>query len=187
MRALGWVLVGAAVTLLVGVGAYLLAVLPGQRQPLAAPSPTAAQPTPAPTSQAAASPAVSPEPAARSVTFSELELGTCLTDAHRTEGEGAAIDRLEAIDCAAAHFEEVIHLGAFDDADYPGREALVDRLDDACVEAFPGYVGVPYASSALLLDYLLPTQTSWIAGDRGYACLVYGEEPLVGSVRGSAR
>ena len=28
---------------------------------------------------------------------------------------------------------------------------------------------------------------SWNAGDRGYACLVYGQEPLVGSVKGSAR
>lgn len=187
MRALGAVLVGLAVALLAAVAVYLLAVLPGQRAPLIVPTDGAGSPIVTESPLPSASPTAPPEPEAVPIAFSELQLGTCLTDAHLAEGEGAAIDRLEAIDCVAAHHEEVIALANFADGEYPGRDALVDQLDDACVAAFPEYVGVQYANSSLLLDYLLPTETSWIAGDRGYACLVYAEEPLVGSVRGSSR
>lgn len=188
MRVLGAVLIAIAVAVLVAVTVYLLAILPGQRQPLAMPSDgpepaTASAPTPSSMS----GPSPSPLPAPTPITFSALVTGTCLTDAHTTQQGEGAIDRLEAIDCSAPHYEEVIALGAFSDGPYPGADALVDQLDVACVEAFGPYVGIDYGSSALSLDYLLPTESSWNVGDRGYACLVFGDAPLEGTVAGSAR
>jgi hypothetical protein len=188
MRALGAVLVAIAVTVLIAVLVYVLAVLPGQRDPLELPShkPTpSAESLPTETASPASSP--SPPPIARHISFSELVIGTCLTDAHLVIDDGSAIDSLEAIPCAAPHYEEVIALGTFADRDYPGSDSLIDELDAACVAAFEGYVGIDYGASALSLDYLLPTETSWLAGDRGYACLVFADSPLEGSVAGSAR
>jgi hypothetical protein len=188
MRVLGAVLIAVAVAVLIAVLVYLLAILPGQRQPLAAPTGDAIddpQVTHAPTAGTSVSP--SPAAIATPVSFSALTTGTCLTDAHKLLEPEGAIDKLEAIDCSAAHYEEVIALGAFQDGAYPGADALIDQLDVACVEAFSSYVGIGYGSSELSLDYLLPTESSWHVGDRGYACLVFAEEPLVGSVAGSAR
>lgn len=189
MRRLGITLIAAAAALLIGLAVYLFVIAPSDgsvvtADPTAGPGPVAtsdAEPGPA-----SSQPAASPEPQPAQIAFSDLQLGTCLTDAHLTGG-GGAVHGLQSIGCASAHYEEVIHLGTYTHAAYPGHEALVDELDVACVAAFADYVGVQYASSTLLLDYLLPTETSWNAGDRGYACLVYGQEALVGSVKGSAQ
>ena len=188
MRALGAVLIAIAVTVLIAVLVYLLAVLPGQRAPLEVPTEEPERGTePLPGATDRTTPSPSPSAVTEHIAFSALTVGTCLTDAHVLEAGDGAIDRLEAIGCGSQHYEEVIALGAFADSGYPGRDALIDQLDVACVDAFQSYVGIGYGSSALSLDYLLPTETSWLAGDRGYACLVFGDSSLTGSVAGSAR
>jgi hypothetical protein len=188
MRAVGAVLIAIAVTVLIAVLVYVLAVLPVQRSPLEVPSgePAVSEGTQSSESFEPTAPVTS-STQTRPIAFSELVVGTCLTDSHLSVDGGDAIDRLETIPCAAAHYEEVIALGDFAGDTYPGRDVLVDELDVACVDAFESYVKVDYGASALSLDYLLPTETSWIAGDRGYACLVFADSPLEGSVAGTAR
>jgi hypothetical protein len=188
MRVVGAVLIAVAVAVLVGVLVWVLAVLPGQREPLAVPTRTpVASDTPASAEPASESSPATPSARPTPVTFSALTVGTCLTDAHTLDQGDGAIDLLEAIPCEGEHYEEVIALGDFADGSYPGADALIDQLDVSCVEAFAAYVGIQYGSSALSLDYLLPTESSWNAGDRGYACLVFGDGALSGTVAGSAR
>jgi hypothetical protein len=109
--------------------------------------------------------------------------------------DGTEINDYESVDCDEAHDAEVYALPQHpdgEDAPFPGTEALLTFARDRCLEAFEGYVGIDYASSAIYYTTLTPGETSWeSADDREIVCLLVGEEQgsgfaqLTGSKRDS--
>jgi hypothetical protein len=97
---------------------------------------------------------------------------------------------LPQVPCDEPHDFEVFaiaELAGGPTAPYPGEEpAFLDGLA-VCVEAFEGYVGVPFAESPLDLDVLYPTEASWAEGDREAICSLFPADASVseGSQRGS--
>jgi hypothetical protein len=109
--------------------------------------------------------------------------------------DGAEITDYESVDCDEPHDHEVFALPQHPDgegAPYPGQDALLEFAQQRCDEAFEGYVGTDYASSALYLTALTPSEEAWTdAGDREIVCLLAGEPvdgeftQLTGSKEGS--
>ena len=107
----------------------------------------------------------------------DVAVGNCFDDT----GE-VTIESIEVIDCSAPHDFEVFSVFDIGEQfeDFPGDSILAEQAFDACIEAFEGYVGIPYAESTLWLFPLAPLEDSWQAGDHEVACLVY-ESPDLGA------
>jgi hypothetical protein len=119
----------------------------------------------------------------------ELTVGDCFNDPQEDEfGMGEIV----LLPCSQPHDNEVfalVELPATDGAPYPDEEQLGADSDDACVQPFAPYVGVPYEQSSLWLFSLYPDPAGWRKGDRVVMCVLYdgGLEKLVGSVANSGR
>ena len=99
---------------------------------------------------------------------------------------------VEAVPCSSPHDAEAFAL--FDigtsASGYPGPSAVSQAAEDGCIQRFHAFVGRPYETSELYLDWLEPTEDSWNdLGDREIACgLVSGDgSQLTGSMRGSGK
>lgn len=126
-----------------------------------------------------------------SITLDELVVGDCI-DIADADGEAVEVGRARRSDCSEPHGLEVFHIASLNDdpaAPYPGDEAVLGAADQVCLDAFAPYVGIDYVDSSLEIAHLRPDQNVWLSGDRTVRCAVQDRalEPLVGSVRGSAR
>ena len=197
MRVAWGVAIALAVTALVSVAVYVIVVAPDEGVPTSEPP---AGPTrdaeyvpqgPSPSEQVLPNIdlTVAPSPVGTPVTFSDLAIGTCLLSpyTHITGDDREPLARLEAVPCADSHFEEVYVLGHIANGDYPGDEPLVAQVQATCVAEYPDYVGKDYASSAYSIDMFYPTEASWAADDRAFACLAYSDNGIEGSVAGVGR
>lgn len=105
----------------------------------------------------------------------------------RPVGNGSPI--FLRLDCALPHQHEVFATFDYTDSKaYPGAEALLTQAKQRCPGAWAAYVGQPYETSRLGIDYLLPDEGGWGNGIRHVVgCLVVdpATERRVGSVRGS--
>jgi uncharacterized protein DUF4190/putative regulator of septum formation len=120
------------------------------------------------------------------VRYSRLQPGDCYEDPGSTAGEV----RLQS--CSDEHDREafaVIDHPAPEGASFPGRESLRRYADDECTARFSAYVGRAYDQSQLEVVFILPSRDAW--DDLDFRRIVCGvsnadDEPLVGTVRGSA-
>lgn len=91
---------------------------------------------------------------------------------------------LEAVPCGDDHLYEIYHL--FDvDMDEFDSAAIDAAAGDGCVDAFEGYMGVPFETSYYTFDALQPSAGSWEAGDREVVCFATPKNglPLAGTAR----
>jgi hypothetical protein len=117
-----------------------------------------------------------------------LTVGDCLNGIQEGKTVTSSVSR--AVDCATAHDDEIVgsvtHPGA---ASYPRQPALLQYGSAPCVSAFQQYVGVDFERSSLEMLEVVPTDVTWLKGDRHISCVVLTRDGsrLTGSVRGTAR
>ena len=94
-----------------------------------------------------------------------------------------------AVDCDAAHDNEVVGETTYTGSGgFPGNDALGNFARVPCLEAFRSYVGVDFETSSLDMIFIVPTDVSWLKGDRLISCVALSKDgKLTGSVKGSAR
>jgi hypothetical protein len=123
------------------------------------------------------------------VAADELVVGDCLD---WPDPDVDVVDRVDGIPCDEPHDAEIYaitRLSAGPGEPYPGFDGLIDEAADACVEAFEGYVGIPYELDEFLyFDFFSPTEKGWAAGDREIVCMAYriDDGKLTVSVRAEA-
>ena len=102
---------------------------------------------------------------------SELVAGDCFD-----EPGTADVLSVTTIPCDEPHDYEVFAVVRFDLAEftpYPGQSLIGEMAAVDCLERFESYVGSAYATSALDIATLSPTNQSWVEGDRGATCAAY--------------
>jgi hypothetical protein len=91
---------------------------------------------------------------------------------------------VDVVPCAVSHVGQIFDVGALPDGDFPGADAVRSAVRDECATAWhdgaaasdgPASDGPASdggaGAAALSLTMLLPTQTGWSSGDRGFACV----------------
>jgi hypothetical protein len=113
-----------------------------------------------------------------------LAVGDCLNDTSGTE-----VTEVPNVDCADEHDFEVYSDFEIEGSEFPGDDAVDTEADTRCLDAFEGFVGVPYDDSVYGYTYFTPTEGSWTdGGDRLVSCLVGDPEGKVtGSLQGVAQ
>lgn len=148
------------------------------------PSPSAETPSDEPTREPSPSTVATPPPGAETVTFDDLEVGQCIPYMEWTE----EVSVLPIVPCDQPHTDEVYYIFDAEDGDFPGDDALQSLATERCDAAFADYVGVPYADSVLANYWFVPTEMSWNRlKDRTIQCIVYSDDEVTESFRGSAR
>ena len=112
-----------------------------------------------------------------------IQRGDCIYDLSR----GEVISQVWRVPCTDEHRFEVY--ASFNlDVEYPGDELLYEFAGERCLDAFEGYVGMPFdADPELYSTHFVPTEEGWFdAGDRRVTCLVYrwpddASEPVFGT------
>jgi hypothetical protein len=114
----------------------------------------------------------------------ELFPGDCFNDADVVSDSEDYIDQITTVSCDVPHDNEVVLAYEFPDTPFPSDSAVTDELDRVCADAWPGYVGIPYAESILYYIYFSPDAVAWEMGNRMGICAAYDGtlEPLTGSV-----
>ncbi|MGH8936240.1 MAG: septum formation family protein [Acidimicrobiia bacterium] len=117
----------------------------------------------------------------------EVEVGDCFND---PEDLSAVVD-VEAVPCQQAHDNEIFALPQYPagpEEAYPGDEEVDSFAEQACLEAFAGYVGIPYEDSVFIYGTISPRAETWADGDREVICILYDpDQKLEGSMQGSRR
>lgn len=100
-----------------------------------------------------------------------LRVGDCLNEMDSTED---AVSEVPKIDCEEPHDFEVFHTSDLSGDDtFPGEEEVAGLADDACLDAFEGFVGVDWEESTLEYTTLFPTAEGWEDhDDREALCMV---------------
>lgn len=107
-----------------------------------------------------------------------LQVGDCLNDATAAE----TVETIPTVPCSEPHDSEIYASIIMSGDTFPGTEAVIAEADAACLDAFPGFVGIDYADSIYFFSYYFPTEGSWEGGDREILCTIYDE---AGQVTGS--
>lgn len=115
----------------------------------------------------------------------ELRAGDCFDLKGPTEEDVADVD---AKPCTEPHEFEMFFVGDLPQGDYPA-DSISAFLETECVRAFDAYVGLAYAQSALDIRALIPSESSWDAGDHAVKCMVSDpiDEELTSSMRNASR
>lgn len=119
------------------------------------------------------------------VSVFDLEVGDCWT--------GATDDVLEVevMPCDQPHVFEVYTLVDYTDGgdEYPGETAIQGFSESVCLDAFSAYVGTDYETSEFFYFPLVPSESTWAAGDREVVCNLTVEDrsEWTGSGRDSGR
>lgn len=128
----------------------------------------------------------------------DLAVGECfnaptdLDEELGAEPDGAAVPALTVVPCEEPHAGEVYAVLLHPDAQgspYPGQQQVLDFGTQTCVEAFPGFVGIPYEESVYQVYTFVPDERSWVAGLRTLNCSVaeMSGAPITGTARDTAR
>lgn len=146
---------------------------------------TATESSPAGTETSAASGTSAAAEDPEQVHSLDLNVGDCLTD----ETSEGSIEEVGVVDCAQPHTGEIYH--GFDVAEGPDGQ-IPDTIDadaeNGCVDAFAGFVGVPWEQSVLGISWMQPSPDTWEAGDREVLCVVMEDGvDTTGSLEGSNR
>ena len=117
-----------------------------------------------------------------------LEVGTCV-DGIR-EDVALSASSFRAVDCAKPHDDEVVGSTTFaGSGSYPGQASLWASAEAPCITAFEAYVGGSFDTSSLMMIPIIPSDVTWLKGDRTIACVALAASgaKLTGSVRGTGR
>ncbi|MEA2009164.1 MAG: septum formation family protein, partial [Actinomycetota bacterium] len=93
-----------------------------------------------------------------------LQVGQCLDNDELDKY--LAGDEFSLVSCDDPHDTEAYLRYEFAAGPYPGDETITEELKDVCRDAFEGYVGAGFESSALNFWALWPTQGAWESGNR---------------------
>lgn len=117
----------------------------------------------------------------------DLAVGDCFDDGDISLGEVEEVGDVPLVECAEPHDNEVYAVATVEGDLFPGEAAIQSEGDAVCFDAFEGFVGLDYQSSALEFGWLVPTADSWDEGDRLVACFIYRMdlEKVRGSLEGS--
>ena len=118
----------------------------------------------------------------------KLDVGTCV-DGIR-ENVTLSASNYRAVDCAKPHDNEVVGSTTFaGSGGYPGESVLGNYALTPCVAAFETYVGGSFDASSLTMIPIIPTDLTWLKGDRTIACVVLSSSGamLTGSIRGTGQ
>ncbi|NNC12678.1 hypothetical protein HII28_12415 [Planctomonas sp. JC2975] len=138
-------------------------------------STTPATTTPTPSATATAGPST--------VAFASLAVGACLTLPAGSDQQAPAT--APVVPCAQAHTSEVYALPGLPDPAFPGDDTVTAQSDDACQNAFAGYVGVDVYDTQLNFSTFTPSQADWAAGMTHATCVVFSTQgDTTGSVKG---
>ena len=134
-------------------------------------------------SPAAETSAPAPAPAeSAEVNVYDLEVGDCVAEAG-----GFTV---QTVPCSEPHGEEVFAAADLPDGsgDFPGHEAIDVQAEELCTAEFEGFVGLPYEDSMLRMNFVIPSEERWDAGDRVVlARSTTRPARSAGSLRGSER
>lgn len=113
----------------------------------------------------------------------ELTVGMCLDETFAT----GTVQDVPELPCDQPHWGEIYDLFDIEGDVFPGDAAVNTAAEEGCLASFAGYVGIDFAQSILLVNYLVPTEQSWTGGDdREVVCFAYSDgEPLTGSAQGT--
>ena len=103
-----------------------------------------------------------------------LVVGDCLNEMEVSHDD--SVSTVPIVDCSEPHDLEVYYGNSLDrDLEYPGREEVVELVDEGCYEAFETFVGIPAEQSALVTQTLFPLEEGWDLGERDY---LWGVAPV---------
>jgi hypothetical protein len=113
-----------------------------------------------------------------------LDVGTCLNDPNTFDL--VASSDVPVVDCATPHDNEVYANEDLAGDEYPGQSETASRADEVCLPAFEDYIGEPYLTSIYEFSWFVPSDESWIGGDREVICFAYDASftKITGSIRG---
>jgi hypothetical protein len=121
----------------------------------------------------------------------DLAVGDCFDDPAAFEApdeESFVSEDLVLLPCDEPHGFEVYHVSDVAAADYPGEDAVLDEVDQVCIDAFEPFVGLPYEESVIEVIYYYPTEETWTnLDDRSMVCAVSEGEGTTGSLRDARR
>ncbi|GAA4765249.1 MULTISPECIES: septum formation family protein [Microbacterium] len=113
-----------------------------------------------------------------------VAVGDCIG----TPAEGEVTD-VEVVPCDQPHDGEVYYEVTMPDGDWPGDQAVSDAADEGCIGAFEAFIGTPYDTSAIYVQYLTPTEATWTdptLNDRLISCIAYQDgQQTTGTLEGS--
>ena len=93
------------------------------------------------------------------------EVGQCFT----IPADATTTEDTRLVDCTSPHDGEVFAVMTLE-GDFPGQDALVAQAEEFCLAQFDGYVGTPFADSALTFGYTFPGQDQWGTSDPAITC-----------------
>jgi hypothetical protein len=101
-----------------------------------------------------------------------LRVGDCLNDATASE----TVDAIATVPCSEPHDSEIYASFVVEGDTFPGTESLLAQAEEACLGAFPDFVGIPYADSIYFYSYYFPTEGSWNdRDDREVLCTIFAD------------
>lgn len=102
------------------------------------------------------------------------------------EEDGNTLSQIQGVPCTELHDAEIVGEISFNDASYPGQEALLSRMIDTCISAYEDYTGASYYDSPHDVFPMVPVSESWAQGDRRGQCFAVNVEDkqLGASLRG---
>jgi hypothetical protein len=117
----------------------------------------------------------------------DLSVGDCFDDPAALEApteESFVSGDLVLLPCDEPHAFEVYHVSDAGSSEFPGEEALLDEVDEVCLDAFEPFIGLRYEESVVEVFYYYPTEDTWTAlDDRAIVCAVTDGEATTGSLR----
>jgi hypothetical protein len=116
------------------------------------------------------------------VMFNALEVGDCLPKVPT-----GTVFAVKVSPCGDPHKAEVYAVYDMDDGPYPGDKQMDRLADGGCWKRFKSFVGLGYNQSHLEFSFLSSTREAWRSHSRTVICMVYGNAPTTGTLRGSRR
>lgn len=140
----------------------------------------------APTAAASAEPVEGSNP---KVTLDKVKVGDCAIDPLRKKeaAPDAAVRAVRVVPCDQAHDSEVYAIPELPDAEFPGPDEVIAMGEQACKDAYTGYVGVDFQDSQNDADSLYPSMETYADGDRKVICFVVAPNgsTVTSSLKGS--
>lgn len=127
-------------------------------------------------------------PTGQDVSLEALYIGECVNDANVS----GVMTSFTLVDCSLPHDSEVYESIPLEDADYPGKKALLKRGSAGCEAALATFVGIPFAQSTLDYELYIPVKDGWGYKDQ-IDCLIRDTDAAghdvksTGSLAGSKR
>ena len=112
----------------------------------------------------------------------DLNVGDCIEEPKLTGDQRA----VELVECGQPHRVEVF--AVFDlDGEFTSAEEVGQSADAGCLERFEDYVGIPLEQSSLRAYDLVPPSETAFREDPSVSCLLFADDPVTGTMRGSSR